>query len=202
MTRKTGSADNGRRFQSQSETDHLVRRIEAGVLQNGNQLASELDLAREFGVARGTMGNALNNLSTRYMETTKHVVSSFSSSVRHGLSKTQEWTRAKAETPEELRWPHYVETDTYHDVRHHVNANKPMSKDISYIPSSHTRNLLMERELLDDPISLTLEATETLPISSVQDVQTTQPPTTYCSHKKVNAFWKWNGPTSTSMGSR
>lgn len=188
MTRKTGSADNGRRFQSQSKTDHPTKRIETDVLQNSNQLASELDLAKDSGVTRGAVRNALDFLSTRCIVTTKHGVGSFISSVGHSLSKT----RINAKTTEELRWLD-VEANTYRNVRYHVNTNKPMSKDISCISSSHTRNLLMERELLDESISLTTEATETRPVSSVQSVQTTRPPATYSSQLKIqegNRFLK------------
>lgn len=195
MTRQSRTLSNGRRLQSQSVADDLAKRIEEGQLQNGDRLASELELAQEFEVARGTMRNALDILKARKMVTTKPGVGSFVSYHGHSMSKTWGWTQATADTgsptstelldcdkvsaPEELRRAYRVQTDMYRIVRRRVCVDKPISVEVSYLPSNHILNLLMERGLLDDSISLTMEAAGMHPVSGIQDAKVTEPPKAY-----------------------
>lgn len=183
------------RLQSQSVADKLAERIIKGQLQNEERLASEQALAEEFGVARGTLRNALAILNERRMVTTRPGVGSFVSYHGHNMRHSWGWAQATAQTgspttteilsttkgsaPEQLGRAYGIDVDMYTIVRRRLSGGIPVSVEISHLPSTPVLDLLMERGLLGDSISMTMKAAGLEPVSGVQDARVDLPPEQY-----------------------
>ncbi|OZG61451.1 transcriptional regulator, GntR family [Bifidobacterium lemurum] len=181
----TEQSTSRRRLPSQSVADDLARRIEQGEYRDGDRLDSESALAKEFGVARGTMRNALEILKDRNLVTTKPGVGSFVSFHGHTMEGAGGWAAASARAgsptvtevlgmerqvpPEELRREYDIDGDVHRVVRRRLIGDVPVSVEVSYLPSNTLLDLLMERGLLGDSISLTMKAAHMEPESGVQD---------------------------------
>lgn len=155
-------------------------------------------MAKEFGVARGTMRNALEILKKRNLVVTKPGVGSFVSFHGHNMEDTYSWTEASARAgsptvtevlssqrqtpPEELRRAYGIDMDVYRIVRRRLVGTTPVSVEISYLPTNKMLDLLMERGLLGGSISLTMKAAGMEPVAGVQDATVEPLPQEYCEH--------------------
>jgi GntR family transcriptional regulator len=184
-----------RRLPSQAVADDLARQIREGEYRHGDRLESETELARRFGVARGTMRNALEILKDQDLVETKNGVGSFVSFDGHAMNGTFSWTDAMAQTgtptttevlssekivaPKLLQDLYHVDTQVYRVVRRRNSTARPVSIEISYLPSNHMLDLLMERGLLGGSVSLTMKAAGMIPERGVQDASVESVPAQY-----------------------
>lgn len=191
----TKQSINAGKLASQQVADDIARRIEQGEFRDGDRLASENDLAREFGVARGTMRNALEILKNQNLVTTKPGVGSFVSYHGHTMESVQGWTRATAQAgsptttelietermavPAELHRAYGMQGDVHRIVRRRLNGATPVSLEISYLPCNEILDLIMERGLLGGSISTTMKAAGMVPASGVQDATVSTVPERY-----------------------
>ncbi|MCI1833146.1 MAG: GntR family transcriptional regulator [Bifidobacterium sp.] len=199
----TTQSDDIRKLPSRIVAEDLARRIESGELRDGDRLASEMELAKEFGVARGTMRNALEILQNRELIETKSGVGSFVSFNGHAMSDTFSWTDAIAKTgsktttevldvqqveaPDPLHSAYHVDRSVYRVVRRRTSESRPISIEISFLPSNPMLDLLMERGLLGGSISLTMKAAGMNPHSGVQDATVETVPERYRDQLGVTA---------------
>ncbi|NEG54257.1 GntR family transcriptional regulator [Bifidobacterium platyrrhinorum] len=191
-----------RKLASQQVADTIARRIELGEFRDGDRLASESDLAREFGVARGTMRSALEILKGQNLVTTKPGVGSFVSYHGHAMESVQGWTRATAQAgsptttelieteriaaPDELRRAYGMQGDVHRIVRRRMSGAAPVSLEISYLPCNEILDLIMERGLLGGSISTTMKAAGMTPCGGVQDATVACVPAQYRSYLDVD----------------
>lgn len=184
-----------KKLASQQVADSIARRIELGEFREGDRLASESELAREFGVARGTMRNALELLKMRNLVTTKPGVGSFVSYHGHAMQGAQGWARAMAQfgtptvtelieserapVPDDLRRSYGIEGDVHRIVRRRLSGDVPVSLECSYLPCNEILDLIMERGLLGGSISTTMKAAGMEPVSGAQDATVAHVPERY-----------------------
>lgn len=199
------NASGHRKLQSQRIAEDIGQQILKGILQDGDRLDSELDLAHKHGVARGTMRNALDILKEKGLVVTKPGVGSFVSYHGHSMENPQGWAEASAQAgsptvaevisctrepaSEELQRAYGVENDVYRIVRRRIikrnktpySAQKiiPVSIEISVLPVNRILDLIMEHGLLGDSISLTMQAAGMVPVSGVQDAHVGLAPEEY-----------------------
>lgn len=175
------------RLQSETIAESLAARIREGELKHGERLASEADLAREYGVARGTMRTALGILKEQDLVHTRPGVGSFVAYHGKSLEGTSGWTAASAETglptrTEVLKAERIATTETLADlgctsdhvhriVRRRLAEDVPVSIEISCLPANRILDLIMERGLLGGSISVTMQAAGLKPESGRQDIR-------------------------------
>lgn len=183
---------------SQRIADTLAEQIRRGELRDGERLASEAELAREYGVARGTMRSALGILKELDLLHTRPGVGSFIAYRGVSLEASSGWTAATITggvptTTEVLSIDQVpvpatlvkavADTSTatggtpaspvgsgYLIVRRRLAEGIPVSIEESFLPSNEILDLLMERGLLGGSVSLTMRAAGMSPHSGTQKV--------------------------------
>lgn len=181
----TVESEEERQFSYRVVAEELANRIERGEYHTGDKLASELYLAEEFGVARGTMRKALDVLKRHKLIETKSGVGSFVSFHGHSMENVASWTDAIARTASvsnteilaidkldassDIRNTYGIDSGIYRIVRKRMSGSEPISVEISVLPCNDMLDAIMERGLLRASIALTMKAAGMLAYSGVQD---------------------------------
>ncbi|OTA26036.1 hypothetical protein B9G54_06145 [Alloscardovia macacae] len=198
-------------LQSQSVAEDLAEKIRRGELRDGERLASESAMSKEFGVARGTLRSALNILKEQNLIVTKPGVGSFISYHGHDMGAQSGWQRGTIEAgsptatklisidripvPDKIHQLYGTEGDMYRITRQRISvsstAKDPVSLEISYLPANQILDAIMDSSgLLNESISLTMQAAGLVPVSGMQDATVSSAPKKYAKYlsKKVKHF--------------
>ncbi|WP_418969448.1 GntR family transcriptional regulator [Alloscardovia omnicolens] len=185
-------------LQSHSVAEDLAEKIRRGELRDGERLASESAMSKEFGVARGTVRSALHILKEQNLIITKPGVGSFISYHGHDMGSNYGWRNATIEAgsptstqlisidlipvPRTIHQLYKLEGDMYRVMRQRINNNAVISLEISYLPATRLLHVLLEdKGLLADSISLTMQAAGLIPVSGTQDATVCTLPKKYAS---------------------
>lgn len=172
--------------------DDLEERILNGSLRKGERLASEDELAREFGVARGTMRSALSILKDRELVSTRAGVGTFVAFDGARMDDPTGWTAASAKggspttteliSADRVAAPGHLAslvpagTEFHRIIRRRLAGREVVSLEISYLPSNEILDLIMERGLLGGSLSITMRAAGLITSSSSQDLSVEKAP--------------------------
>ncbi|WP_152190627.1 GntR family transcriptional regulator [Georgenia satyanarayanai] len=165
---------------------HTLRdRISAGELRAGQRLGSESAIAAEFGVSRGTVRQALQDLQRLELIATRAGVGSFVTFDGQPLDADAGWARAltaagaevtteilaitleqQASLPAELDGRDVVVVS-----RRRLLAGRPVSYERATVPATGPLRELPTTGLVDDSLTATLRAAGLAPDHGTQDVR-------------------------------
>ncbi|PYF95960.1 transcriptional regulator, GntR family [Georgenia satyanarayanai] len=165
----------------------LSERISAGELRTGQRLGSESAIAAEFGVSRGTVRQALQDLQRLELIATRAGVGSFVTFDGQPLDADAGWARALtaagAEVTTEIlaitleqpaaRPPELAGRDVVVVSRRRLLAGRPVSYERATIPATGQLRDLPTTGLVDDSLTATLRAAGLAPGHGTQDVRVT-----------------------------
>ncbi|MCI1675820.1 MAG: GntR family transcriptional regulator [Ancrocorticia sp.] len=171
--------------QSERVARDLSEQILKGELKAGDQLASEQQLAEEYGASRGTIRRALAILKDSDMVRTRPGAGSFVAFHGASLAGTEGWTVATRvaghpttteilestiiPTPESLT-DYCLMPEVYRIARRRFLAEEPISLEVSMIPVNDRIKTIMEFGLLGGSVSKTLRATGMNVTHGFQDI--------------------------------
>lgn len=165
----------------------LSERISAGELRAGERLGSESAIAAEFGVSRGTVRQALQDLQRLELIATRAGVGSFVTFDGQPLDADAGWARALTaagaevttevlaitlEQPASLP-PELEGRDVVVVSRRRLLAGRPVSYERATIPATGLLCELPTTGLVDDSLTATLRAAGLAPGHGTQDVRVT-----------------------------
>lgn len=190
----TEQSDTRGRLQSQRVAESIADKIREGELKHGERLSSEAELAKQYGVARGTMRSALGILKAQNLVQTRPGVGSFVAYHGRSLEGTRGWTAASAEagapthteilscdrikTPQDVLDLGCTSDHVYRIVRRRSTPEAPVSIETSCLPANEILDLIMERGLLGGSISVTMQAAGLRAESGHQDISVGKMPNT------------------------
>ncbi len=166
----------------------LEDRIRSGELQDGEQLPAEKDLARQYGVSRTTLRQALSRLRRQSMIVSRAGLGSFIAFRGVSVEKPEGWTAATAKagsptTTEVLRIDRATPPTSVGGIaeapglagahrirRRRLAGERAVSVEETYLPAGELIDLIMERGLLGGSVSTTMRAAGLVPASGEQDV--------------------------------
>lgn len=166
----------------------LSERISAGELRTGERLGSESAIAAEFGVSRGTVRQALQDLQRLDLIATRAGVGSFVTFDGRPLDGESGWARALTdagaevttevlaitlEQPTQPTLPELEGRDVVVVSRRRLLAGRPVSYERATVPATGPLRELPTAGLVEDSLTATLRAAGLAPDHGTQDVRVT-----------------------------
>lgn len=164
----------------------LAERISAGELQAGDQLGSESAIAAEFGVSRGTVRQALQDLQRLDLIATRAGVGSFVTFDGQPLDPEVGWARALTDVGAEITTeilgitlltaspavvPELEGTESVVVTRRRLLGSRPVSYEQATIPASGPLRDLPRTGLIDGSLTTTLRHAGLVAHHGTQDVR-------------------------------
>lgn len=165
----------------------LAERISAGELQSGERLGSESAIAAEFGVSRGTVRQALQDLQRLDLIATRAGVGSFVTFNGRPLDQESGWARALTDagapvTTEILEItstqpattplvPELADQEAVVVSRRRILAGRPVSYERATVPAVGVLRDLPSTGLVNDSLTATLRAAGLVGHHGTQDVR-------------------------------